>query len=261
MESDDCALDPMEVELQILNYAYQKHYEAFQKQLIVKETEFHKSLNNLWIARSEILQKYDKSIWYNCFCNHPVLRNYINEEDEKVFAFIYDIELLFIQGGFELHFKFKPNTYLKELLVIKQYKYISDDAEKDDSFLDITKLPIDLPAVPKSDIPGVQFENTFTTPVSWTTNILTKTINKKQRNKHTNQVRVLTTEIVLDSFFHYFEDHGKSSRDPELSQIDIDIADAIKDDVIPNLYIWYVGDNLDGNDLLTSSMDQLDINN
>ena len=260
MEGAPTEINDFEVELQLLNSAYQRHYEGFQKQLVSKEIEFHKSLENLWAARSAVLQKSNKPIWFDCFCNHPVLRNYISEEDEKVFLFLYDIALVYIDEGFELQFKFNPNPYLEEAVVIKRYKFVPDEDEIEP--LDITKLPIELPPILESSIPGIQFDNIFTTPITWTKNILTKKVNKKQRNKHTNEHRVISTEIVLDTFFHYFKTHSATSEEieeQELAQMDVDIADALKDDITPNLFLWYTG-HADGSEILDDSMEQLDLN-
>ncbi len=255
-----------EVELEKLNTVYQKHYEAFQKKLIFEEMTFHKSLDNLFKERSRVLKSADKSlsIWYDCFNNHPVLRNFVGDEDLKVFVFLWDIELVYIENGFELHFKFDSNPYFNDSVVIKQYKYIKNDTEEEPTI----ELDIALPPLIESSLPSLQFVNSFSTQVDWKKNILTKKVSKKQRNKHTNETRTITTEIVQDTFFHYFRQHSPQSEDDidmiEMAQTDVDIADALKDDVIPNMFLFYTG-NLEEveeteEDAVDASFNSLNIN-
>eukprot|EP00834_Sanchytrium_tribonematis_P002954 NODE_102_length_19640_cov_1.308735.p11 type:complete len:260 gc:universal NODE_102_length_19640_cov_1.308735:7964-7185(-) len=251
--------EKFDTDLQTLNLVFQKHYENFQKQLILKEIEFHKSMTTLWKARSDLLQKSSKSIWFECFANHPVLRNYVTEDDVQLFQYLWDIQLQYNEDGFELFFKFHPNPYFKNNQVVKKYQYIEDSEE------DYPKLDIELPEIEPCDLPGVQFGNVFATTIDWEKNILTKKVTKKQRNKHTNQTRTIVSEIILDSFFHYFKLHPNNNSDEvdiqEQAQMDIDIADAIKDDIIPNLYLWYSGefDDTDDNESVEQSFGNLNL--
>lgn len=180
--------------------------------------------------------------WLTAMQNLPPVADMISDRDVPVLEHLVDLRMEYMdKPGFKLIFEFSPNEYFKNKQIVKTYYYqkelgytgefVYDHAEGDE--------------------------------IQWTDNKHNVTVEielRKQRNKHTKQVRTIEKTTPTYSFFNFFSppslpgnaangDEGDGDDefeevDEELEaalQNDYSVGELIKEKLIPRAVDWFTG--------------------
>mmetsp|Transcript_148544 Transcript_148544/g.211019 ORF Transcript_148544/g.211019 Transcript_148544/m.211019 type:complete len:348 (-) Transcript_148544:13-1056(-) len=167
--------------------------------------------------------------WFKALKNCQKLEQDIQEEDHPLMKAITRITDKNEEGNdnFEITFHFAPNDYIEnEKLTVK---FIMNDQDE--------------PSKTESD------------EVQWKEgkNLSKKTVEKKQRNKKTGKTRTIKKEVDAESLFNLFksleagdeddmeEPEGEDIPQGEQLQINFDVANMIREEVIPYHLEFYLG--------------------
>ena len=137
--------------------------------------------------------------------------------------------------GFELHFHFSPNKFFTNTTLTKRYE---------------------VPNLLTEDEPILK--NVTGTTINWKTghSLTYREVTKKQRKKtgqNAGQIRTITKKERTDSLFHWFTppsmpgltevvDEDEADAVEEAFDHDYDIAQAIKNHLIPKAILWFTGE-------------------
>ena len=175
--------------------------------------------------------------WLTAMQNLPPIADMISERDGEVLEHLINVRMDYIdKPGFKLIFEFTKNDFFKNKELVKTYYYqkelgytgefVYDHAEGDD--------------------------------IEWVDNAHNVTVSielRKQRNKHTKQVRTIEKTTPTYSFFNFFtppvmpgsngdDDEGFEDVDEELEeslQNDYSVGELIKEKLIPRAVDWFTG--------------------
>ena len=161
--------------------------------------------------------------WMRAMLNHPI-GSMISDKDRPILGYLQNIELELHDEekgeGYDLIFRFEPNSYF-EGTEIKKEIYMKHKGMAD---------------------------RTVSTEIKWKNNC-DPTIQKKKKKKKGKKVNVT---VKCESFFNFFKDKDpnspdeeKDDEDAEMEEDDMDdqaeIADQIKDDLVPLALEYYLG--------------------
>lgn len=173
--------------------------------------------------------------WLTAMQNLPPIADMISERDVEVLESLTNIKLEYMdKPGFKLIFEFAKNDFFSNTSIVKTYYYqkelgytgefVYDHAEGDD--------------------------------IHWSDNAHNVTVSielRKQRNKHTKQVRTIEKTTPTYSFFNFFtppvmpdaeNDEEFEDIDEELEeslQNDYSVGELIKEKLIPRTVDWFTG--------------------
>ncbi|TID29402.1 hypothetical protein CANINC_001976 [Pichia inconspicua] len=172
--------------------------------------------------------------WLTAMQNLPPIADMISDRDVEVLKHLIDVKLEYMEKpGFKLIFEFKENPFFSNKTLEKTYYYqkelgytgefVYDHAEGDD--------------------------------IQWTDNKHNVTLElelRKQRNKHTKQIRTIEKATPTFSFFNFFTppqlptetDEDDVEIDEELEealQNDYSIGELIKEKLLPRAVDWFTG--------------------
>ncbi|CAK85819.1 unnamed protein product (macronuclear) [Paramecium tetraurelia] len=162
--------------------------------------------------------------WSKVLQHAGITGSRITQKDADVLAYLKSITSSFGDNDrdFKLRFEFNPNQYFDNKVLEKEFIYNNEESE----------LPYKCNG----------------TSINWKEGKnVTKTIKKKkQRNKKTNQTRIIETEVKLKSFFKFFDDIAPAQTDEEELQkeekitADLEIGEAIIEEIIPQSLAYYL---------------------
>lgn len=183
--------------------------------------------------------------WLTVLHTHPKIEGLISERDEEALSTLRDIrcEQLPAGGkpGFKIIFEFDPeNQFFKNTELTKTYYYLETVG-------------------PNGDL---VYDHAEGTPIEWRSGDKDLTIRaetKKQRNKKTNETRVVKRMVPTQSFFNFFSPPtppkvDDDSDDEELAdlesrlELDYQLGEDLKDRVVPHAIQFFTGDALDYED-------------
>jgi nucleosome assembly protein 1-like 1 len=170
--------------------------------------------------------------WAKVLKNDPVIKTHINENDEKALKHLSRVEYKYSEDtktpyNFSVTMHFTPNEYFEnEILTVTFHMQEPRDVTKTEG-----------------------------TEIKWKSgvNFTKKTVTKKQKNKKSGQMRTVTKEEIVPSFFNLFrsieapaEDKDKELEEEEMQlQNDIldqvDIGYALIEEAIPFSLEYYLG--------------------
>jgi len=187
--------------------------------------------------------------WMIALRNHPSMMELINDKDAEVLSHLIDIreeiidpeedeeEMLIHGGGFRLVFHFSPdNPFFTNSTLTKEYIMSPEDDEV------------------LHEIKGCS--------ISWRQgkNVTVKVMKKKPKaGAKGNAARPQTKTEEVESFFRWFTDTPEMPADDEeeegdedeemelmreLVEIDMSIADAIREEILPTATAWFTGEAL-----------------
>ncbi|CAD8099330.1 unnamed protein product [Paramecium sonneborni] len=179
--------------------------------------------------------------WSKVLQNAMITGSRITQKDADVLLSLKSITANFGDNDrdFKLRFEFNPNQYFENKVLEKEFIYNNEESE----------LPYKCNG----------------TKIIWKEgkNVTKAIKKKKQRNKKTNQTRIIETEVKLKSFFKFFDDIPPAQTDKEEilkeEQIgaDLEIGEAIIEEIIPQSLTYYL-DLKDDEDELDEEDDQDD---
>ena len=240
-EEEEKAIKELELE-------YEEKYKviyAKREAVINEKAELDKTLIEEFNARLPIIKDadYDKvevppcdvkgiqnakgvsDFWMRCMLNHQI-SDFIKEKDRPILGYLENIELDLHKEdrGYDLIFKFSPNSYFKET-VIRKTLFIE----------------------------GGQLDKTTSTPITWKEGC-NPTIKKQKKKKKGKKVNV---ETEAESFFNLFKDLDASTIEPKDDgkedddgmpddvemQLDnqMEMCEMLRDDIIPLALEYYLG--------------------
>lgn len=180
--------------------------------------------------------------WLTALQNVPILNNMITDRDFDVLDTLIDIRLEYLDTpGYKLVFEFeKDNEFFTNSELTKTYYYQKELGYTGEFVYDHSE--------------GCE--------IAWKSDSVNATIEveqRKQRNKHTKQVRVVEKVTHVESFFNFFappqldeideeEDDEVSDELAEALQLDYMFGEMIKDKLIPRAIDCFTGEAL-GNGL------------
>ncbi len=205
-------------------------------------------------------QKGIPSFWLTALENLNPISDLISDKDADVLAFLNNVRMVYLKTpGFRLIFEFKSNDFFKNKELTKTYYYQKELGYSGDFIYDHAE--------------GCE--------IDWKDNEHNVTITvetRKQRNKHTMQVRTIKKLTPIDSFFNFFdppkppttggeeenevkenasalkgddednEENGdEDEEDTDLEQrlqMDYEVGELIKDKLIPRAVDWFTGEAL-----------------
>lgn len=187
----------------------------------------------------DAVEKGVPAFWLTAMQTLPPIADMISDRDVEVLESLVDIRLEYLDSpGFKLVFEFAENEFFSNKQLTKTYYYqkelgytgefIYDHAEGDD--------------------------------IKWSDNEHNVTVSielRKQRNKHTKQVRTIEKTTPTFSFFNFFtppqmpdtegEDGEFEDIDEELEeslQNDYSVGELIKEKLLPRAVDWFTGQAL-----------------
>lgn len=194
------------------------------------------------------------SFWLTALGNLTIVQDTITDRDTEVLEHLIDVRLEYLDvPGFKLIFEFSENEFFTNKTLSKTYYYQKELGYSSDFIYD-------------------HAEGCNINWVSNDTNVTLIVERRKQRNKHTKQVRTIEKLSPLESFFNFFDPpkapntvedddqtpdvEGTASDDEENSEDEIDedlehrleldyqIGEILKDKLIPRAVDWFTGEAL-----------------
>ena len=173
--------------------------------------------------------------WVTVMSEEETIGEQLTEPDVDCLATLENIEYEdFADGkGFVLFFHFAENDYFHDKVLVKKYE---------------------VPNLLLSDEP--MLKNVEGCKIQWKEGkcLTHRTVKKKQRGKGKNagQVRTITKEEKIDSFFNWFDpppmpkmnevDEAEADELEEFFDSDYEIAQAFRSNVIPQAVMWFTGE-------------------
>ncbi|KAK4694972.1 hypothetical protein P7C70_g8643, partial [Phenoliferia sp. Uapishka_3] len=174
--------------------------------------------------------------WLTALKNHLGLSDLITERDEEALKFLVDIRLEYPvdKPGFTLIFDFSPEAkaFFKNDKLEKTY-YYQDTVGYEGDFV---------------------YDHAVGTKIEWVEgkDLTVRIETKKQRNKNTNQTRIVKKVVPTDSFFSFFSPPSPPSEDDsdsvsiasdidEKLELDYQIGEDLKERVIPRAIDFFTG--------------------
>jgi len=171
--------------------------------------------------------------WLTAMKNMIALADLITAKDDELLRFLTDVRLSYLDvPGFRIEFEFAENEFFTNKVLTKSYFYQQQAGYGGDFIYDHAE---------GMDIQWKEGKD-----------LTVKIETKRQRNKNTNQTRIVKRSVPLDSFFNFFkppvprkdegeeEDEENDDLDERL-ELDYNIGEDIKEKLIPRAIDWYTG--------------------
>jgi nucleosome assembly protein 1-like 1 len=179
--------------------------------------------------------------WLTVLRNHPDVSQLVCDNDAPALGALKDIQVHYLAGnpGFRLDFLFGPNDFFSNAVLSKEYHLENPTSVEYDQLV---------------------YDHAVGTPIAWKEgkNLCFRTVTKTQRQKNGKGTRVVRRQEPCESFFHFFspptmggpdDDDDEDARDPdeleEQLQLDYDLGDIIKSQVVPMAADWFTGKALE----------------
>lgn len=243
--------DGLEEEIRVLIRKYEglkkPHFDR-RRNIITGVEEVEQNKTEQDGEQEEEAPKGIPDFWMIALRNHPTMMELINDKDSEVLSHLIDIredtidpeedeeEMLIHGGGFRLVFHFSPdNPFFTNSFLTKEYIMSPEDDEV------------------LHEIKGCS--------ISWRQgkNVTVKVMKKKPKSgAKGNAARPQTKTEEVESFFRWFTDtpempedlDEEEGEDPEMDllrelvEIDMSIADAIREEILPTATAWFTGEAL-----------------
>ena len=185
--------------------------------------------------------------WLTVFRNVEPLEEMIQTHDEPLFNHLLDIKAVYNDDkglDFTLEFHFSENEYMTNKVLTKSYT-VECKVDDNDPF------SFEGPSIVKCSGCKIDWKKGK--------NLTIKTVKRKQRNKGRGQTRTVTKIVHNDSFFNFFtapempdgnEIDDVDEEDAMLKAIAVDfqIAEILKDRVLPQAVLYFTGEALEDED-------------
>jgi len=185
------------------------------------------------------------NFWLQVFQNCPPFERTIEEHDVEILRELQDVKLEHSEDRITFSFTFAENEHFTDTVLTKAY-FLMNEAEPGDLSYN-----------------GMSYDHADGCKINWKAgkNITVQEVVKKQRKRggaNAGKVRIMKKTVPQESFFNFFSPPGKPTEEQfeamgeeeqdELDsrlQDDFDLADMLKDYVVPCAVNWFTGDALD----------------
>ncbi|KAI1180942.1 NAP-domain-containing protein [Nemania sp. FL0916] len=171
--------------------------------------------------------------WLSAMKNQISIVEMITDRDEDALRYLTDIRMQYLdKPGFRLIFDFTENEFFTNKSITKTYYYQNESGYGGDFIYDHAEGD----------------------KINWKEgqDLTVRVESKKQRNKNTNQTRIVKKTVPTDSFFNFFsppkpptddDDDGASDIEERL-ELDYQLGEDIKEKLIPRAIDWFTGEAL-----------------
>ncbi|EPY53937.1 nucleosome assembly protein Nap2 [Schizosaccharomyces cryophilus OY26] len=232
----------------------------YREKMLELERKYEKMYDPLFKRRAEIVQgisepkpeEFDhefevyknnspdvkgiSNFWLTCLQNVYLVAEMISSRDIAALEALVDIRFANLsenEKGYRLEFEFSPNDYFSNEVLTKTYYYKQELSPTGEFLYDRAE---------GSEIEWKGLENNLTVNIE----------TKKQRNKRTNQTRLVRSTVPADSFFNFFAPPQVNEMDEsdsedgledktELLELDYQLGEIFKDQIIPLAVECYLG--------------------
>ncbi|KAJ1991025.1 histone chaperone [Dimargaris cristalligena] len=173
--------------------------------------------------------------WLTCMKNHGQIDELISDRDQEALKHLTDITLEYLEDehAFRLVFTFAPNEFFTNTKLTKTYFYQTNPS-----------------------IGDIVFDHAEGDSINWNEGKdLTMAVeSRKQRNKSTNETRVVKKNIPTESFFGFFDTIAIPEAPEEEDELDLlqdqieadyEIGEEFKEKIIPHAVDWFTGKALE----------------
>ncbi|KHN95427.1 nucleosome assembly protein [Metarhizium album ARSEF 1941] len=174
--------------------------------------------------------------WLSAMKNQTTLAEMITDRDEAALKHLTDIRMEYLdKPGFRLIFEFAENEFFTNKFITKTYFYQNESGYGGDFIYDHAE--------------GDKIE--------WRSgkDLTVRVEAKKQRNKNTNQTRIVKKTVPTESFFNFFsppqaptddnvEDEDAVADIEDRLELDYQLGEDIKEKLIPRAIDWFTGEAL-----------------
>ncbi|KAK1931508.1 NAP1-related protein 1 [Phytophthora citrophthora] len=103
------------------------------KEILVIETKYNAKKRPTYVKRNSLLAEIPH-FWKQVLVNHPLIGNYITEDDEKLLDFLKTFDITFVgdDGSFKMEMVFKENPYFSPTTLWKQVKFSEDEGDEEE---------------------------------------------------------------------------------------------------------------------------------
>ncbi|KAL1886034.1 histone chaperone [Ceratocystis pirilliformis] len=173
--------------------------------------------------------------WLSAMKNNISLADMITERDEAALKHLIDVRMEYLEKpGFRLIFEFAENEFFTNKIITKTYYYQAESGYGGDFIYDYAE----------GDKIDWKADKDLTVRVE----------SKKQRNKNTNQTRIVKRTVPTDSFFNFFTppvpptgEEDDEEQDEEIEarlELDYQLGEDVKEKLIPRAIDWFTGEAL-----------------
>ncbi|KAG9232991.1 putative nucleosome assembly protein [Amylocarpus encephaloides] len=173
--------------------------------------------------------------WLSAMKNQVSLAEMITDRDESALKDLVDVQMEYLdKPGFRLIFQFADNEYFTNKTITKTYFYQNESGYGGDFI----------------------YDHAEGSKIDWKSgkDLTVRVESKKQRNKNTNQTRIVKKTVPTESFFNFFSppkapadddvDDDSASDIEERLELDYQLGEDIKEKLIPRAIDWFTGEAL-----------------
>lgn len=208
---------------------------AFDKRMAVRSADEKYAEIEVDICDVNNIQNTTKGVsgfWLRAMLGQKSIARTIVEKDRPILQFLQDIRLELHEhdSGFTLFFEFEPNSYFSDTVLIKKYHMSSNNV----------------------------IEKCEGQEIKWNPGSDPTKMKKKKKQKKGGKKTNVTVVVKCDSFFNFFEtvnaddhdehdhDHDDEDEDHEHGfgekiDLDFELGQSFKDDLIPLALEYYLG--------------------
>jgi len=193
--------------------------------------------------------------WLQAFQNCPVIEEAIEDHDVEVLRSLTDVHIDYSSDGksFQIVFDFEENEFFTDASLSKTYHINLEPAEGD--------LIFDGPSYASSDGCTINWNKDMDV-----THKVTKKTQRKKKGPAAGKTRTVTRVDPQPSFFRFFDPPKQPEDDEEMEEEheaalfqDYEMADFLKDKVVPRAVLWFTGEALDYEDEMGDEEDEDDL--
>nr|CCA14829.1 conserved hypothetical protein [Albugo laibachii Nc14] len=102
--------------------------EKCAEEVLAIENKYNIRRRPIYEKRSKLLSQIP-SFWKQTFCNHPILRQLIEETDESILDSLENVDIQFVdeKGGYRIEMFFKSNPYFHDQLLWRKISFSEDE--------------------------------------------------------------------------------------------------------------------------------------
>ncbi|CEG46642.1 protein set-like [Plasmopara halstedii] len=126
------AVKKVEEELEQVN-------EEQAKEILVIENKYNAKKRPTYVKRNKLLADLPH-FWKQAFTNHPLVGNFIQEDDDMLLDFLQSFDVTFVgdDGSFKMELTFQENPYFSPNVLWKQVKFTEDGDEVEVTASEVT---------------------------------------------------------------------------------------------------------------------------
>jgi template-activating factor I len=188
--------------LQEIQEELEKINEEASEKVLEVEQKYNEIRQPVYNKRTDVIKSIP-DFWITAFLSHPALSELLNDEDQKIFKHLINLEVeesKDVKSGYSITFHFSPNPYFEDTKITKSFTFLDEGTTK------ITA-----------------------TSIKWKEGMGLS--NGAEHDKNGKK-----RPHADDSFFSWF---GETQQKDDMEEIHDEIAELIKEDLWPNPLTYF----------------------